>query len=285
MRYKLLAALAGFAWMVALHAAESALENPQPGATESGISAITGWYCPAAAITVQIDDMAPFAVPYGSGRGDTAVRCGGAVNNGFSYLFNYNTLAPGAHIIKAFADGVPFATANINVVTLGAEFLAGKAGEYILNNFPDYGKRTRVTWQESKQNFVVTGTDAQTPPIDGQYLGGLATVNTGCATAGNNGPHFDVNVYTLTYGAQSLLTMIWENPAAVKCTFTGTAYYTTAGGEIVVPAGTFSCGNALSGTWSAERMVFEATGMLATLTLKYTGGETCTASARIGAAR
>ena len=284
MWHKLLAALAGFAWLSAAHAAESALENPQPGAIESGISAITGWYCPAAAITVQIDGTTPFAVPYGSQRADAASRCGGVVNTGFSYLFNYNTLTTGAHVIKAFADGALFATVNINVVTLGAEFLTGKAGEYVLNNFPDYGKRTRITWQQSKQNFVVSGTDTQTAVIDGDYIGGIATVNTGCATATNNGTHFDVNVYTVKFGAQSVLSMVAANSSS-SCTFAGAAFYTTKGGDIVVPAGDFACTNGLKGTWSAERMMFDSAGMLANLTIKYTSGETCKAAAHIGAAR
>ena len=267
------------------NAAEFALENPQPNAIESGISAITGWYCPAAAITVQVDSAAPFAVPYGSERLDTASRCGGATKTGFAYLFNYNTLATGTHTIKGFADGIQFASASISVVTLGAEFLTGKAGEYILNNFPDYGKRTRVTWQQSKQNFIVSGTDTQVAPIDGVYIGTILSNYTGCTTAGNNGNGvFDFYKYTLTYGAQSLLTVKAENSNAV-CTFAGTAFYTSSGGDIVVPAGDFSCANGFKGTWTSDRMVFDSIGLLGNLTLKYTTGETCTAASHISAAR
>ena len=281
---RLLIVLAGCAFISAAIAAESALENPQPNAIESGISVISGWYCPAAAITVQIDGAAPFSVPYGSQRGDAASRCGGAINTGFSYLINYNTLAPGAHALKAFADGVLFATVTVNVVTLGAEFLSGKAGEYILNNFPDFGKRTKVTWQQSKQNFVVSGTDTQAAPIDGVYVGGLTSTNTGCASAGNNGSFFDVYKFTITFGAQSQLTVKAENSGAT-CNFTGMAFYTTTGGDIVVPAGTFACTDGRGGTWTSDRMTYDPLGVLANLTLKYTVNESCSASAHIGAAR
>ena len=168
-------------------AAESSLENPQPNAIESGITAISGWYCPAAVITMQIDSAPPFTVPYGSGRADAASRCGGAVNTGFSYLFNWNTLSVGAHTLKAFGDGVQFASITVNVVTLGSEFLADKSGEYWLVNFPDFGKRTRVTWQQSKQNFAISSTDSKVAALDGIYVGSIVTTNTGCSTPANNG--------------------------------------------------------------------------------------------------
>ena len=265
--------------------AASALENPQPNAIESGITAISGWYCPAAAITIQIDNNAPVSVPYGSERADAASLCGGALKTGFSYLFNWNTLAVGAHTLKAFADGVQFASITVNVVTLGAEFLASKSGEYWLNNFPDYGKRTRITWQQSKQNFVVSSTDAQVAKIDGTYIGSITTNNTGCTTPANNGgPRYELNQFTVVVSAQSVLTMRGDNNNGA-CEFVGQAQYTTSGGHIVVPAGDFACSNGLKGTWAAERFVFDPAAMIGDLTLKYTTGETCMSVGRIGAAR
>ena len=264
--------------------AAAALENPQPNAIESGITAISGWYCPAAAITVQIDSNAPVSVPYGSERGDTASLCGGALKNGFSYLFNWNTLTVGPHTLKAFADGVQFASVTVNVVTLGAEFLANKSGEYWLNNFPDYGKRTRITWQQSKQNFVVSSTDTQVAKIDGSYIGCIITTNSGCTTPANTGgPRYDLYQFTVAATAQSVLTIKGDNGGS--CEFVGQALYTTSGGHIVVPAGDFSCSNGLKGPWAAERLVFDAAAMIGEMTLKYTTGETCTSVGRIGAAR
>ena len=264
--------------------AAAALENPQPNAIESGITAISGWYCPAAAITVQIDNNAPVSVPYGSERGDAASLCGGALKTGFSYLFNWNTLTVGPHTLKAFADGVQFASVTVNVVTLGAEFLANKSGEYWLNNFPDYGKRTRITWQQSKQNFVVSNTDTQVAKIDGTYIGSITTTNSGCTTPANNGgPRYDLYQFTVAASAQSMLTIKGDNGGT--CEFVGQALYTTSGGHIVVPAGDFACSNGLKGTWAAERLVFDAAAMIGEMTLKYTTGETCTSVGKLGAAR
>jgi hypothetical protein len=260
------------------------LENPQPGSTESGIGLISGWYCQATTITFQIDDMPPVAAPYGSGRGDTSAVCGGNTATGFSYLTNYNILTTGPHTIKVFADGVLFGTTSFNAVNLGGEFLSGKLGEYYLYNFPDFGTRTRVTWQQSKQNFVITGSDTQVAPIDGTYFGAITSISTGCTTPSNNGNFFEVDRFTVTYGAQALLTLTAANSAS-SCTFTGTAFYSTNGGDIIVPSGTLSCTNGLQGTWAADRMQFDPVGLLVNLTTKYTVGETCSTVSHIGAAR
>jgi hypothetical protein len=280
---KLLVAVSGFVVCGGAVAAGS-LENPQPSSIESGIGVISGWNCQATAITIQIDNAPPVLAPYGSLRADTSTICGGNITTGFSYLINYNTLTTGSHTIKALADGVLFGTATFSVVNLGSEFLSGKAGEYFLYNFPDYGTRTRVTWQQSKQNFIITGSDTQIAPIDGTYFGAITSVNTGCTTASNNGSFFEVDRFTVTYGAQALLTLTAANSAA-SCTFTGTAFYTTNGGDIIVPAGTFSCTNGLQGTWASDRMTFDPVGLLVNLTTKYTVGETCSTVSHIGAAR
>ena len=280
---KLLAAVVGVAVCGGALAA-GALENPQPSSIESGIGVVSGWNCQATAITIQIDDAAPVIAPYGSLRADTSTICGGRITTGFSYLINYNTLTTGAHTIKALADGVVFGTATFNVVSLGGEFLSGKVGEYFLNNFPAYGSRTRITWQESKQNFAITGSDTAVAPIDGTYFGAITSVNTGCTTPANNGSFFEVDRFTVKFGAQGSLTIESANQSST-CTFTGTAFYSTNGGDIIVPAGTLSCTNGLQGTWASDRIQFDPIGLLANLTTKYTAGETCSTVTHIGAAR
>lgn len=282
---KLLAAVIG-AVVCGGAVAAGSLENPQPNSIESGIGVISGWNCQATAITVQVDDAPPVLAPYGSLRADTSTICGGKITTGFSYLINYNTLTTGAHVIKAFADGVLFGTATFNVIKLGAEFLSGKAGEYFLYNFPAYGTRTRVTWQESKQNFIASGSDTQVAPIEGTYFGAVTTVNTGCTTPSNNGSFFEVDRLTVT-GSGALLTLSIANLTVANstCTFSGNANYTPNGGHIVVLAGTFTCTNGLQGTWSSDRMVFDPVGLLVNMTTKYTVGETCSTVSHIGAAR
>ncbi len=264
--------------------AAGSLENPQPSSIESGIGVVSGWNCQATAITIQVDDVPPLVAPYGSLRGDTSTICGGRVATGFSYLINYNTLTTGAHTIKALADGVLFGTATFNVVNLGSEFLAGKLGEYFLNNFPAYGTRTRVTWQQSKQNFVITGSDTNVAPIDGVFFGAITSVSTGCTTPANNGSFFEVDRFTVVFGALGALTIEAANQSST-CTYAGTAFYSTNGGDIIVPSGTFSCSNGLQGTWASDRIQFDPIGLLANITTKYTAGESCATVGHIGAAR
>ena len=177
-----------------------------------------------------------------------------------------------------------FGTASFNVINLGSEFLSGKAGEYFLHNFPVYGTRTRVTWQESKQNFIITGSDTQVAPIDGTYFGAITSINTGCTTASNNGNFVDFYRVTVTFGAQGVLSLVAANQAS-SCTFAGAAFFTNSGGFIVVPSGDFSCTNGSHGTWASDRMQFDPVGLLVNMTTKYTVGETCSTVSHIGGAR
>ena len=264
------------------------LENPQVGAIESGIAVISGWHCQQAAITIQIDGAAPLAVPYGSERTDTRTNCGGRVTTGFSYLFNYNNLPAGAHTIVAAANGVPFATASFTTVNFGTDFLLGRAGEYWVNNFPDFGTRTRLTWQQAKQNFAITGSDTNVQPIAGTFYGAMVATWSGCQTPASNGSFFEIDRFVVTYGTQSLLTLEAANTGQT-CTYTGTAFYSAAGGDITVPSGTFTCvttsGASGGGTWSADRIAFDPVGLLVNISGKYTVAETCQFQGHIGAGR
>ncbi|MEP6702120.1 MAG: hypothetical protein ABJB04_03955 [Betaproteobacteria bacterium] len=274
---------AGIALTPAVFAA-GVIENPQPNSIETGITAITGWNCQANQITIQIDNGPQLVAPYGSLRGDTAQVCGGNTSTGFSYLLNYNTLPIGAHTIRAFADGVMFSTVTFNATNIAGEFLSGKTGEYYLNNFPGYGTRSRVTWQQSKQNFTITGTDAMVAPIDGTFFGGITVTNSGCSDSSNNGSFFEVDKFTVTFGANSALQVTAAN-SATSCDYAGTAFYTPNGGYITVSNGAFTCTNGLQGTWTSDRMSFDPDGVIANLAIKYTTGETCNAVARFGGAR
>jgi len=281
-RYALVAG--GLACSAGVHAA-GAIENPQPNSIQTGITAITGWNCSAHAITLRIDDGPPIVAPYGSLRADTAATCGGNINTGYAYLINYNTLSAGAHTLQALADGVPFATITFNTISLGGEFLSGKNGEYWLNNFPDYGKRSRVTWQQSTQNFTVTASDTNVPALDGTFYGSTLVNNSGCTNPQNNGAFLEApDVFTITYGGASVLNVV-ARASQSTCTYAGTALYSTSGGDILVADGQFACSTGAQGTWTSDRMTFDAIGLLANLQLKYTVGETCTATARFAASR
>ena len=129
---------------------------------ESGIGLFRGWHCNAGSITLAIDAAPPVPAVYGTVRPDTAAVCGDE-NNGFDLLYNFNLLGDGAHTVRALADGVEFASANFTVTTLGQEFVRGLSADdewYLVS----LAKSIRVSWVESKQNFVITET--QNLPVD-----------------------------------------------------------------------------------------------------------------------
>lgn len=134
--------------------AQGNLENPAPDGSESGIGLISGWHCGASRIEVGFDGGPLTKAAYGTSRGDTASVCGDT-DNGFGLLYNYNLLGPGTHTARAYADGVLFATRTFTVTTLGGEFIPGLSKTALVPNFPGPGQGAVVTWQESKQNFVI----------------------------------------------------------------------------------------------------------------------------------
>ena len=102
---------------------QAVLENPSLGSSQSGIGIISGWACEAQEIVIELAGT-PVPAAYGTPRGDTHGVCGDS-NNGFVLLVNWNNLGPGAHEIRALADGVEFARTTVRVTTLGVEFLRG----------------------------------------------------------------------------------------------------------------------------------------------------------------
>lgn len=143
-------------------AAQGNLETPSPGSFESGIGFFRGWHCNAGSIAIAVDDAPPIPAVYGTIRPDTATVCGDE-NNGFILLYNFNVLSDGAHTVRALVDGMEFASATFTVTTLGQEYIRGLSSneEWYLVSL---GKAIRVSWVESKQNFVITGT--QDLPVD-----------------------------------------------------------------------------------------------------------------------
>lgn len=132
------------------------LETPQQRSFESGIGLIRGWVCNAHHLEIQIDDQPRRPVAYGTSRKDTVAACGDD-NNGFGYTFNWNALPTGDHRIRAFADGVEFASATFTTTRLGTDFLEGASGDYVLPNFPRAGNSVTVRWSQPHQNFMMVG--------------------------------------------------------------------------------------------------------------------------------
>ena len=140
------------------------LENPRPGSFQSGLGVISGWVCEAEEITIEFEngvtgEVSSTTASYGTSRPDTADVCEDDGNNGFGLLHNWNRLGAGTHTVRALADGVEFANATITVSTLGGEFVTGLGGEFSLTDFPSTGQVTGIEWEESLQNFVITGVE------------------------------------------------------------------------------------------------------------------------------
>ena len=150
----------GYSTVPAVH---GFLENPSLGSYQSGISAVSGWVCDAEEIIIELNGV-EWKAGYGTTRTDTKSVCGD-VDNGFSLLFNWNLLGDGIHAVKAYADGVLFASTKVKVTTLGREFVRGVEFKEIFSPTPFLGydvdpaatMNVHLEWWEPVQNFVIVG--------------------------------------------------------------------------------------------------------------------------------
>ena len=137
----------------------AALENPQPGSFQSGISVLSGWVCEAETVKLVFENGVTgetFTEPagYGTSRTDTVDECGDK-DNGFGLLWNWNRLGAGQHTVRALADGEEFAHSTFTVTTFGEEFARGLEGGAALEDFPTAGQTVTVEWEQALQNFVI----------------------------------------------------------------------------------------------------------------------------------
>jgi hypothetical protein len=72
-------------------------------------------------------------------------------------LINWADLGNGQHTIQLRANGTPFASATVTVTTLGTAFLHGGSSTTTATLG---GRQVTLEWQESSQNFVITGVKA-----------------------------------------------------------------------------------------------------------------------------
>ena len=101
----------------------------------------------------------------GTSRGDTASVCGRS-NTGYSLLFNYNDLSPGAHSLSLYADGQPLEIRQFNTTqSAGTSFATGIAKTATVFDFPSTGRLATLQWSQAKQSFVVTGINSATATI------------------------------------------------------------------------------------------------------------------------
>ena len=138
------------------------LENPGADSFQSGIGVISGWVCAAEAVEIEIateqGEVERYVAAYGTERLGTELICGDT-DNGFGLLFNWNRLRDGEHTVTAFVDEEELGRATVQVTALGAEFVQGVEGECVVEDFPTVGETVVLEWQQSIQNFVITGVE------------------------------------------------------------------------------------------------------------------------------
>ncbi len=138
---------------------EGVLENPRPASYQSGLSVISGWVCAAEEVVIEIDGQ-PIATAAGTERADTLDVCGD-VDTGFGLLVNWAEFGAGAHEVVALVDGVELSRATVTVTVVDATepYVRGLAKRVELPGFPTPGETVTLEWQQSQQNFVITGVE------------------------------------------------------------------------------------------------------------------------------
>ena len=138
---------------------EGVLENPAPASYQSGVGVISGWVCEADEVVIELDGQ-PIAAAAGTERADTADLCGDT-DNGFGLLVNWAEFGAGEHEVVALVDGMELSRATVTVTVVDATetFVRGLAKRAALAGFPTPEETVTVEWQESQQNFVITGRD------------------------------------------------------------------------------------------------------------------------------
>ena len=147
--------------------AEGRIETPKSGTLMSGKALFSGWHCDASKVEIELPDGSKLEAAYGTPRADVtgAGFCDGNENVGYGALYNMNLLGDGEHTIKAYADGVEFATSTFTVTKLSSgNFLSGAEATVSVADFPVAGNSVTLAWEQTLQNFVITG---ETIPASG----------------------------------------------------------------------------------------------------------------------
>ena len=140
-------------------AIEGLLENPRPASYQSGIGVISGWVCAADEVVIEIDGQ-PIVAAAGTERADTLDVCGD-MDNGFGLLVNWAEFGAGEHEVVALVDGVELSRATVTVTLVDATepFVRGLTKRVEVAGFPTPDETLTLEWQESQQNFVITGVE------------------------------------------------------------------------------------------------------------------------------
>jgi hypothetical protein len=135
--------------------AEGRLETPKDGTAISGKALFSGWHCDATSIEIELPSGTKIPAAMGTTRGDLNSKCGKS-DVGFGLLFNMAELGEGEQTIKAYADGVEFATSTFTVTKLSTgNYLSGASKSVEVTDFPKDGHKVTLAWEQTLQNFVI----------------------------------------------------------------------------------------------------------------------------------
>jgi hypothetical protein len=192
------------------------LDNPINGSFESGIGIADGWVCEAEQVSLQInDEQDRIQAAYGAERPDSEAICGDTAN-GFAAVVNWNSYGDGLHRVKLFADDQLLMEVEVNVTTLGLDFLTGAEVTSTVEDFPAPGLRTVLAWSEPHQNFVVAnpaalsavrfGAREATPnnwesPLDASFESGRSLIRGWSCEANRIEAFIDGRTLAVPYGS------------------------------------------------------------------------------------
>lgn len=260
-------------------AAPAMLEVPAAGQPVSGVGLVSGWACDARRIEASIDGSAPFVLPIGSSRADTAGACGGREGQGFGFLIGWNNLPPGQHTLRVTADGVEFARTPFVVVDVGNQRITGVPPASVAE-FPRPGQSAVLQWQEASQSFAVAEVRAGAA-LDGRWNGADLERRSGCRAPQNDGNHGTYAQYEIDT-ANGQFAIRESGVTGLTCSYAGTSTRDRAG---LHATGTYSCNDGKSGRFTLREAMVREREMSLQLDVRLEGTETCTIDKTLGGSR
>jgi hypothetical protein len=256
------------------------IDYPQPGTTVSGMGMVYGWACNATRIDFDFDGALTLAAVYGVNRPDTQSICGRS-NTGYTLGIYWGWLAPGAHTVRALADGVEFARAAVNVVAVGDGFVVGRTGAVTVTDFPDIGRSVELAWEQNTQSFVVQRVLPTAPSLGGTWNGANLEARSNCSSSNNNGSHGTYAQYDIGIG-NGTMSIAETAVTGLQCTYSGS--YSQIGQQRQA-SGTFTCSDGKRGTWQVTGFLVTDNEMSLKLSEQLNTTETCSINAILGGSR
>jgi hypothetical protein len=219
----------------------------------------------------------------GTDRLDTAGVCGGKRSNGFGLLFNWSDLGPGAHTVRAFADGIEFGARTVTVVDLGASFLTGKSATTTVPQFPSEGRELVLEWRGGLQSFMAKEVRIA-PSLSGAWNGANLERRSNCASTQNNGTRGTYAQWNVTVDSVGKTLKVVETTiTGLACTYMG--FYRIAGNRYEWYDGTLECSDGKQGTFHSTDIMVANTAFSIRLATRLSGAETCDVDAVLGGSR